>query len=160
MDFLNVKTQIVEIPVAAGTTLGQFKFPTQDFLRQKYIISIETYSVNDVAFAPSGNPLPTEANLKACFLQLYGQNPEAVDAEGIKSSGDGQWMDNIPLVSLHRTFNGVDPAVRDLYGMIPRTIIWEKSFINLANGQVLGNDAPISFLLLVGYIGNVGDSKG
>src|ERR1700749_281063 len=160
MDFLNVKTQVLELPVIAGTTLAQFKFPTQDFLRQKYIISIEAFSAVDVPFAPSGTAVITSANLKNAFLQLYGQNPEAVDAQGIKSSGDGTWMDNIPLVAMHRTFNGTDPAVRDLYGMVPRTIIWEKSFVNLANGQTLGNDAAISFLFLVGYIGNAGDSKG
>jgi hypothetical protein len=161
MDFLNVKSQILELPVIAGTTLAQFKFPTQDFLRQKYIISIEAYNASDVPFAPSGNAVITAANLSNSFLQLYGQNPEAVDAQGIKSSGDGQWMDNIPLVSLHRTINGTpSPYVRDLFGMVPRTIIWEKSFVNLANGQVLGNETAISYLFLIGYIGNAGDAKG
>lgn len=161
MDFLNVKTETLEVPVAAGSTLAQFKFPTQDFLRQKYIISIEVYNANDVPFAPSGIPVITAANMQLAFLQLYGQNPEAVDAQGIKSSGDGQWVNNIPFPTLHRTFNAAsDPAVRDMYGLIPRTIIWEKSFINLANGQTLGNEAQVTFLLLIGYIGNAGDSKG
>lgn len=159
MDFRNIKTQLVELPVIIGSTLTNPKFPAQDFLRNKFIISIETFSVNDIAFAPSGNTLPTTANLMASFLTLYGQNPEAIDAQGITSSGDGQWLENIPLVSLHRAQNTVpDPFVRNLYILQPRVIVWEKSFVSLANGQVLGNSAPLSFVFLVGYIGNAGDS--
>lgn len=149
----------MELPVIANTTLTNPKFPTQDFLRSKFIVSIETFSVHDIAFAPSGNTLPTTANLMASFLTLYGQNPEPVDAQGIPSSGDGQWMENIPLVSLHRATNAVpDPYVRQLYMMKPRVIVWEKSFVSLANGQTLGNSAALSFVFLVGYIGNAGDN--
>lgn len=161
MDFLNVKQQLVELPVITGSNLSQFKFPTQDFLRQKYIVSIEAYCDQDITFAPTGNVLPTGANLQTSFLTLYGQNPEQRDQQGIESSGDGQWLELIPLIALHRT-QGITaiPFVRGLYGMVPRVIIWEKSYVSLGNGQTLGNEAPVSYCFLVGYIGNAGDAKG
>lgn len=161
MDFLNVKTQLVEIPIqTANSTAQQFKFPTQDFLREKFIISIEAYTVTDIPLSPIGNAVITAVNMQNAFLTLYGQNPEAKDGQGIPSSGEGQWMEQIPLITLHRTQNATpDPFVRSLYGMAPRNIVWEKSFVQLAAGQTLGNADPVSFLFLVGYIGNAGDKK-
>lgn len=158
----NVKTQLVEIPVNTITSPNiQFKFPTQDFLREKYIVSIETYNVQDVSNAPnSGNALITAANMITAFLTLYEQNPESKDAQGIPSSGQGQWDELIPLTSLHRVqATAGTPFVRQLHYMVPRIITWEKSYVQLASGTLLGNATPVSFLFKVGYIGNAGDSK-
>lgn len=164
MRYLNqiVKTQLVEIPVlTTSSTLMQFKFPNQDFLRQKYIISIEAFCVADIPVSSTGNALITVANMQNAFLTLYEQNPEAVDEQNIESSGQGQWDELIPLVTLHRLQTASPtPFVRDLPVFMPRVIQWEKSYVALANGTQLGNaSGPVSFLFQVGYIGNAGDRK-
>ena len=158
-----VKTQLVEVLVAqTSSTLGQFKFPTQDFLRGKYITSIETFDVTDMPVAPqSGFALITAANLLNSFLTLYEQNPEAIDAQGVESSGEGQWNELIPLVRLHNVQNATpDPFVRHAAILTPRVVVWEKSYVQLANGTVLGNSGgPVAFVFQVGYIGNARDKN-
>ena len=73
-----VKTQLVEILVPqTSSTLGQFKFGTQDFLRGKYVISLETFDVVDMPIAPtSGYALITSANLLNSFLTTYNRTPK------------------------------------------------------------------------------------
>jgi hypothetical protein len=149
MEFVNIKTQLVELPVTASTTLRKFNFPTQNFLRAKQITSIEILSVTDMSVSPQGNTLPTTANLTSGYLTLYGDNPE-------KTNADGEWMQQIPLPVLHRINNGVDPFVFGLYTLVPRKIVWEKSYIEVF--AALGNNAALSFLFLVGYQGNEGDN--
>jgi len=161
-NFWTVKTQLVEIPIeTVGTTKTSFKFPTQDFLRGKFIVSIEAFNVSDVPVAPnSGFAVITATNMQNAFLTLYEQNPEPVDAQGIESSGEGQWNELIPLISLHRVQNTTpSPFTRGLTLFQPRVVIWEKSYRQLANGTTLGNAAATSFLSQVGYVGNAGDKK-
>lgn len=156
-----VKTQLVEISIpTTNTTLTQFKFPTQDFLRGKYIVSIEAFNVVDIPLSPIGNALITYVNMQNAFLTLYEQNPESTDAQGITSSGEGQWNENKPLVTLHRLQNASTNAyARALTLFTPRVVVWEKSYVQLANSATLGNGAAVSFLFEVGYIGNAGDNN-
>lgn len=144
-----IKTQTVELVVPTGSTLLRFQFDTQNFLRQKKIVFIECFSVNDFATSPQGNILPTKANLSNAYLTLYGDNPESPGAFG-------NWMQSIPMWSMHRMNNGVDPYVFDPFNMVPRNITWEKSYITV--NAALGNGSQLSFLFNVGYSGNEGDN--
>lgn len=156
-----VKSQLVEIPIqTVGSTAAQYKFPTQDFLRGKYIVGIEAFNVVDMPVSPqSGFALITNANMLASFLTLYEQQPEQTDAQGITSTGEGQWNELMPLISLHRTSNGTSPFVYELSYFTPRIVIWEKSYVQLANGVTLGNGAAVSYVFQVYYIGNGGDNN-
>lgn len=156
-----VKSQLVEIPISTvSSNLTQFKFPTQDFLRGKYIVGIETFNVVDIPVSPIGNALITYVNMQNSFLTLYEQNPESVDAQTIQSSGEGQWNEGMPLVTLHRLQNAAtDAYARALTLFTPRVVIWEKSYVQLANGTSLANGAAVSFLFQVFYIGNAGDAN-
>ena len=152
--FNQIKTTLVELQVPGGSTGVNFTFDQQQFLLQKDIISIETFSINDMPVSPLGNILPTIANLLLCSLTLYGSNPQ-------DASSKGEWLIQIPMITLHRVINGsvaniIDPYVRDLYTMIPRNITWEKSKVTLATGT-LGNATQLSFVFNVGYSGNLGD---
>ena len=148
-DFVQIKSQIVELVVPANSTQVNFTFNFQQFLGQKNIISLETFTINDMPVSPLGNILPTYAQLSNAFVTFYGQNPEDTSSNGI-------WLSEIPMVTLHRMINGTDPYVRDLYSQMPRVIVWEKSKITLATGN-LGNEAQLSFVFQVGYSGNMGD---
>lgn len=144
----NIKSQIVELVVPASSTLTRFQFTTQNFLRQKQVVSLETFSINDLLLSPQGYALPTKANLQSAYVTFYGSDPEKPDA-------NGDWLQTIPLLSMHRMVNGTDPYVFDLYRLVPRSIVWEKSFIQL--GAQLGSGSIVSFVFNVGYVGTVGD---
>ncbi len=154
MMFNQIKTTLVELQVPGGSTGVNFTFDQQQFLLMKDIISVEIFSVNDMPVSPLGNVLPTVANLLNSFLTLYGSNPQ--------DSSKGEWLIQIPMITLHRVINNsvttglTDPYVRDLYTMVPRNIVWEKSKVTLARGT-LGNADQLSFVFQVGYSGNMGD---
>lgn len=140
----NIKTQIVELVVPAASTLTRFQFPTQNFLRNKHIVSLDVFSVNDLTLSPQGYTLPTKANLQSAYVTFYGADPEKPDAMG-------DWIQNLPLLTMHRMVNGTDPYVFDQFKLVPRILIWEKSYILL--GAALGNTAITSFVFNVGYLG-------
>lgn len=150
MEFKCIKSQLVENPINAGSTKNQYNFPTQNYLRLKQIVSLEILCITDMTVAPSGNDLISSALLQQSYLTLYGDNPEAPNAQG-------QWLEQIPLVSLHRISNGTDPFVFGLFNMNPRNIVWEKSFVT-----IFGTFTPpvnnTSFVFNVGYMGNEGDN--
>jgi hypothetical protein len=150
MEFKCIKSQLVENPINAGSTKNRYNFPTQNYLRLKQIISIEVLTVNDISVCPSGNDVITEAILKQSFLTLYGDNPEAPNAQG-------EWIEQIPLTALHRISNGTDPFIYGLFNMVPRNIVWEKSYIDIF-GTVPTLENNTSFVLNVGYQGNEGDN--
>jgi hypothetical protein len=147
--FNQVKSTLIELQVQANSTGVNFTFDQQQFLLQKDIISLETFTVTDMPISPLGNILPTAANILNSFLTLYGSNPQDAQSKG-------EWLIQIPLITLHRINNGTDPYVWDLYTQVPRNIVWEKSKVTLATGT-LGNASTLSFVFNVGYSGNLGD---
>jgi hypothetical protein len=149
MEFTCIKSQIVENPINAGATKQKFNFPTQNYLRKKQIVSIEIFTSTDQTVSPSNNAVTTAAVNKTGYLTLYGDNPEAPNAQG-------EWIQQIPLSSLHRLSNGVDPFVFGLFNMLPRNIVWEKSYVELF--ATFTPDVDTSFLFNVGYMGNEGDN--
>ena len=152
-----LKTQLVELPIVAASTASRFYFPTQNFLRAKRIMSIQTFTVTDIPTSPQGNALVPTANFKVAYLTLYGENPEPKDADGLPSTGAGEWISRLPLIALHNISNGTDPFVYDLAEFVPRNIVWEKSYVDVIGG--LGGASPaLSFLFEVGYQGNGGDN--
>jgi hypothetical protein len=144
-----IKYQLVEIVIPQGTTNTTFKFPTQNFLRMKQILSIEVFTVLDMSVSPLGNALISGANMMSGYGTFYGSDPDNNDDKG-------EWLEAMPLVSLHRTINGTDPYVRDLQTFVPRNIVWEKSEVDFY--EAIGNDDnAVSVLFQVGYLGTLGD---
>lgn len=151
MEFKCIKSQLVESnPVLAGIVKSRVQFPTQNFLRLKQIVSIEILTPNDVSALPSGNGILASTIMKQSFLTLYGDNPEAPNAQG-------EWLQQIPLFTLHRLSNGTDPFVFGLFNMLPRNIVWEKSYIDII-GTYSAPEADSAFVFNVGYMGNEGDN--
>lgn len=141
----NKKTQWVELivqGVSGGNTQNQINFTPQNYLNGMEVLSIETYSVNDVPLSPNQNALPTITQLKSAFLTLYMTDPD-------KPSDIGQWVYNVPLITLHRVQNGTDAFTRELFRLSRSVISWEKSFISVS--PALSNTTNISFLFNVGY---------
>ncbi len=148
--FKVIKQQIVECPFNANDTRTQVNFPTNNFLRMKDIVSIEFFTRAVMPISPVLKfQTPTSAQMLTATLSFYGANPEADNAHGI-------WLENIPCIRFYNIQNGTDPFERRPFIMIPRNIVWEKSFVQLSTA--LGEANPTSFCFLVGYTGNDGDN--
>lgn len=144
------KLQLIELVVpgvAGGNTNSIFQFPDQPFLRQKFIISVRVFNIIDVPLSPLNNALVSVANMASAYLTLYGNDPENNGA----NPTFGNWMQSIPLVSLHSQANGLANGgfVYNPVQFKPRPIQWEKSSISVP--VALNNTTNLSFLLLVGY---------
>lgn len=147
MSYRNNKTQWVELILqgtnASPNTQTQPNFLPQTYLNNKLIVSLETYSAGDVPVSPQNNPLLTIAQLKTGFLTLYMSDPDNQD-------GPGQWIYNIPLISLHNVQNGTDPYTRDKFLMMPASIVWEKSYLYFP--AAIAVTVNTSVLFNVGYM--------
>jgi hypothetical protein len=152
---LNVyKYQLIEVVLpglaAPGNTLTTVIFPDQPYLRYKPIYGIEVINVNDMTLSPQGNSPLSTAQMKAAYLTLYLSDPDSDDAVG-------EWIQDVPLSTLHRTQNSAittvagtnlvtpDPFVRLPFLMVGQKISWEKCKFILP--QAFGNTANVSFLL-------------
>ena len=138
--------ELVAPGVAGGNTQTSFQFTSQTFLRTKLICSIETFTNADMPYSPGGNPLVTPAELVNWYLTLYYPDPTQSDTPG-------NWINQRQLVSFHRTINGSNPYVRDLFTMNPANILWEQSNLQSKFAGGLGNTVNTSFLFDVGYKG-------
>jgi hypothetical protein len=146
-----LKTQmVVSNPLAISSAQLRLYFPTQVFLRDKNILSIEVFTEVDMPVSPNGNILPSSANIKQCFLTLYSNDPE-------NPTATGEYVENFPLTALHRLVNGTDPYVFQLPEFIPRCIVWEKSYIDFApvtgGATTYGNAAILNHAFNVVYTG-------
>lgn len=140
------KTQIVELiaqgVAGTGNTQTNFQFTPQTYLQDKNIMSIETYSVDDIPKSPLGNTIVSTAQMQQCFITLYFEDP-------FKAGQAGQFIQYFPLVSLHRVHTGTNPFVWDLTELQGQIITWEKSFVTLTTA--FANTTNLSFLFNVGY---------
>lgn len=162
MNYLHtIKTQLVELlvqGVGGGNTGTRFYFQDQPFLRSKNLVSLEVYTDADIALSPTNNAVAASAVLSQGFLNLYGNDPETPPinpTSGQTANGgvvsQGEWIQNFPLISLHRVNNQADPFVFMKETFIPRIIVWEKSYINFP--VAIGVTVNTSFLFNVGYVG-------
>ena len=144
------KSQLVELKVFGVATTGntgtRFQFQDQPYLRFKSIVGIDTYNNSDVPTSPTGASVITPAQLITGFLTLYindVDNPSSV----------GEWMQNIPLVMMHRVGSPTtsNVFVFDPMLMAGQTIIWDKSYVTLSTP--LANTTDKSFLFNVYFQG-------
>jgi hypothetical protein len=138
-------TQMIEliVPGATGGNGGSvFTFNNQNFLGDKPVLSLETYSSTDVTKSPTGVDVVTPDIIKNAYLTLYLTNPDF-------DNNQGQWILDLPLWDLHNINNQTDPYNKHIFEMAGQIIMWEKCFIRL--GSAIGNTDPISFLINVGF---------
>lgn len=132
-----LRSELVElvIPgVAGGNTGTKFKFPDLPKLRNAKAKGIEIYTATDVPFSQIGNAVATGAQIKNIFLTLF-------------ADGDLKIF-QVPAVSLHRVENNTpDPYTRLLFMLDEKLqIVWDKSYIEFANGQAPANTSDLSVL--------------
>lgn len=139
-------TQLVEIVVpgiAGGNTQQRIQFTDQPYLRFKSITGLETYSVTDLSISPQGNVVVAASVLSGAYLTLYTSNPDSPNDQG-------EWIQLLPMWNLHTLQNSAtDPFERVPFLLAGQTILWEKSYINLA--APIMNTVNNSFLLNVSF---------
>lgn len=137
-----LNTQLVEVIVPAGNTAKRrFNIADQPNLRNKYVDWIETFCVSDVTNSASGNPIITYAAMLNSYITLYLINPQTGEK--------GEFLNQLPLVSLHRTQATTNAYVRDLLWLNGLFIDWSKSYITL--GVDFGINTQVSYLFQVAY---------
>lgn len=138
------KSQLVELKIfgiATGNTGTNFQFQDQPYLRNKKIFGIESFQVLDAPVSPTGAQVVNQADYIKGYLTLYTN-----DVKDPKSVGE--WLQNIPMVVLHRVQNATPTAfVRIPYMLAGQTIIWDKSYIRLTSA--LNNTTDHSFIFNV-----------
>lgn len=136
------KSQLIEIIQPANSTQTKLQFQDFPYLRGRQITGIESYSADDMSVSPTGKAPCTAAQMQKAYLTLYLDD----QAQGAKNVGE--WIQNIPLVSLHRTqTTTASPFVRQAFEMTNQIVYWEKCFFNFGSWSAVGTD--VSFMLTV-----------
>lgn len=143
------KSQLVSLQVPVAQ-LGQqrFNFVDQPQLRSElkgktvYIDGIEAYNSDDMSINNFGQALITPAIMKTAYLTLF-----IGDA---KVRGNmGEYVNFMPLVSIHRVQAGTNPFVRELVMFPGQTVDWSKSYVTV--GTPIGGATAYSFMFNVYY---------
>lgn len=136
------KSQLVELKIfgiAGGNTGTNFQFQDQPYLRGRKIYGLESFQVNEVPVSPTGAQVVSGADYIKGYLTLYTN-----DIKDPKSVGE--WIQNVPMVILHRVQNGTPTAfVRIPYVLAGQTIIWDKSYIRLTSPLLNTTDHSFIF---------------
>ncbi len=116
----NRLTQLVELVVpgvSGGNSQRVINFTDQPYLRDKPILSLETYSISDLSVSPQNNDVVTMAVLKTAYLTLYTTNPD-------NPGSQGQWIQLQPMLDLHALQNGSDAFRREPFMLVGQLITW------------------------------------
>ena len=136
------KSQLVELKIfgiAGGNTGTNFQFQDQPYLRGRKIYGLESFQANEVPVSPTGAEIVSSADYIKGYLTLYTN-----DIKDPKSVGE--WIQNVPMVVLHRVQNGTPTAfVRIPYVLAGQTIIWDKSYIRLTSPLMNTTDHSFIF---------------
>lgn len=145
------KSQLVILTsqgIGSGNSAQRLQFTDQPYLRFKSILGLEVFSAADLALSPLGNALPTIGNLQNAYITFYTNDPD-VPGNGNMQSPEGEWIQNLPLLSLRRMsdYTPGNPFEQIPFLMFGQTIIWEKSYITLA--APLNNESNLDFCINV-----------
>lgn len=136
------KSQLIEIIQPANSSATKLQFQDFPYLRGRQITGIESYNVLDMTVSPTGKTPCNAAQMQTTYLTLYLDD----QAQGAKNVGE--WIQNIPLISLHRTqTTTASPFVRQAFEMTNQIVYWEKCFFNFGTWASVAND--VSFMLTV-----------
>lgn len=136
------KSQLIEVVQPANSTATKLQFQDFPYLRGRQIFGIEVYTTNDMTSSPTAKTLPSTAQAKNAYLTLYLDDMQ----QGAKNVGE--WIQNVPFVSMHRTQNASnDPFIRQMFELTGQIIYWEKCYWNFAAWTGVAND--VSFCLNV-----------
>lgn len=136
------KSQLIEVIQPANSTATKLQFQDFPYLRGRQIYGIEVYTSNDMTSSPTAKSLPSTAQAKLAYLTLYLDDMQ----QGAKNVGE--WIQNVPFVSMHRTQNASnDPFIRQMFELTGQIIYWEKCYWNFATWTGVASD--VSFCLNV-----------
>ncbi len=115
--------EMVEIVVPASSTNQRIFFLDQPKLRNTALTGIETFSVGNIATAPSGNPVVNEALFAGTYLVLV----DVVSSE--------EKMFQLPLPTLRRLHDqtGSEQYVTNLIGFNGMKVNYSKSYVYISN---------------------------
>ena len=133
------KVQTVEILVPAASTVQNYYFPPQPNLRHVPLTALEAFGVDTVSTSPNSVAVVNDALAAASYLIL------------ITASND-EFVYRIPYVSLCIT-GGVAATYYqfDLSEFEGQRVVWEKSYIQVANTALISGAQDESYVFSVYY---------
>jgi len=133
------KVQTAEILVPQASTLQNHYFPPQPNLRNVPLTALETFGVDTVSTSPNGVALISDALAAASYLVLM-------------TATNNQFVLRIPYVSMNIT-GGVAATYYqfDLTEFSGQEVVWEKSYMFIANTALISGAQDESFLFSIYY---------
>lgn len=153
------KFQYVELLV----NLGQANpgFTPQQYLQNRQIYSAESFNNIDVSQSRSNVAVATMAMMQGMFLNLYCTDTnlpmQAIPGSSqMTGQGWGLWFRDIPVSSLHRSFNGNanETSVYSIFEMYGPFIDFEQSYVNInatAQALITAGGVPVDVVFGFGY---------
>lgn len=130
--------QNVEVYVQNNNdTQSLFNFPDQPQLRWAKLWYIETFCISDMTVTPSNHALVTYANMLKSYLILNCQDLDSTPASGNNQNAKipmGEYINYLPLVTMHRVQQGTNAFTRQLYFFNGMAIDWSKSKVFIPGG--------------------------
>lgn len=143
------KSQLIEVVQTANSTATKLQFQDFPYLRGRQIFGIETYNAVDMSTSPTGKGLPTIAQSQSAYLTLY------LDDRNEGAKNVGEWIQNVPFSSMHRTQTSIysatanavttAPFVRQMFELTGQIIYWEKCYLNFGTWSAVGSDVSFCF---------------
>lgn len=142
MNNVNQDTVFIECIIPQNYPGNIYNLQDQSYLRNEFIYSLESFTVNDMAKSPTGNSLPSTDQFRNAYLTLWITDPVM---------GQGEYIKYLPLVKLHALQNSAaDPYEQDIFQLNGQIVSWDKCTITF--GEALNNSAgPISFCFNIGF---------
>ena len=133
------KVQTAEILVPQASTLQNHYFPPQPNLRNVPLTALETFGVDTGSTSPNGVALISDALAAASYLVLM-------------TATNNQFVLRVPYVSMCIT-GGVAATYYqfDLTEFSGQEVVWEKSYMFIANTALISGAQDESFLFSIYY---------
>jgi hypothetical protein len=124
-----VQTYPIELQITNATDLNP-KFNNEtNFLDDKHVVAVETYTIDDIGNAPSGNPIISNEVFKNMFLVLNDTNNVNIEQQ-------------VPAADFNRVLNNGRP-----YTLYYPVLRWPNSSVLFAQGTVLTVNTSAFFLV-------------
>ena len=129
-------TTSAEIAVPASSTLARHFFPQLQNLRGRPITGIESFGVDNLTNAPSGNAIVTDTVSQCTFVTLVTQDNEEI-------------VYRMPYVSMARTAGAASTFFQyDFKALDGKVIDFQKSYVEISDTSTIAGTVASFFFTL------------
>jgi len=140
MSFKVDKVQTAEILVPQSSTVQNYYFPPLPNLRNVSMVALETFGVDTVTTTPNAVAVVSDALAAASYLILI-------------TDANQEFVYRIPYISLCITGGAAATYYQfDITQFEGQDVVWEKSYIQVANTALISGAQDEAYLFSIYYI--------